>query len=745
MAMRAFVVLASLFIVYSVNAQNRELDSIAAATAAMSPDTNKVNALSELAWSQIAAGDCNAAIESGEAGVELALKLNFYRGAGSCYGMIAMAEFTKFDYHQSILTTEKAREAYEKAKSVKGICWAHDNMAHCYYQLGDNGKALGHALQCLEVRRELNDTSLIAISCNSVGNAYQETGDFVNALQVLMEGKKLYEYLEDTMGIATSCLNIGIVYYKQDLDSIALEFYDQALEGYRSVGAYGKSASVLVNMGNVHHARAEHDLALTYFRNAMEIYTAVGNVQRTGFCTQNIGNIHWDKGNVDSALWYYEQSYQTFRNAGDLKYTAGSAISIAQVKFAQAKYGEAQKLGEEGLTLAKEARSREDIADAYLILSKVYSKQNNYQKAYDYHVNYALTHDSLFNESSAKMLSEIRTQYETAKKDNEIRMLNDSAALQQAVIDKQTVTAERQAVVRNSFVIGFILVAGLAFFIFRSYREKKKANEIITQQKSEVEQQKEIIEEKNKDILDSITYAKRLQEAILPQVKQITDRLPGSFLLYQPKDIVAGDFYFMEAIGHKTIIAAADCTGHGVPGAMVSVVCSNALSRAVKEFSLIDPGKILDKVTELVVETFAKSSSEVQDGMDISLAVIDESSSRVQWAGAHNPLWYFSEGAMHEITADKQPIGRSDRRRNFTTHELNLQKGDRLYLFTDGYADQFGGPNGKKFKYKPFKELLESISKDPADDQREVLASVFREWRGKLEQVDDVCVLSIRV
>jgi serine phosphatase RsbU (regulator of sigma subunit) len=269
-------------------------------------------------------------------------------------------------------------------------------------------------------------------------------------------------------------------------------------------------------------------------------------------------------------------------------------------------------------------------------------------------------------------------------------------------------------------------------------KDKEKSNIVL-------EEKNKIIEEKNKDIIDSINYAKRLQEAILPPLSVIKKHLPESFVLYKPKDIVAGDFYWMEPFGDNVLIAACDCTGHGVPGAMVSVVCSNALNRALNEFKIRDTGKLLDKTRELVIETFGKSESEVQDGMDISFCAINAKENRLEWSGANNPLWYISNGEMKEITADKQPIGRQDGQKPFTTHVLTLQKGDVLYLFTDGYADQFGGPKGKKFKYKKLQEILLAISSLSMDKQKEMLDETIETWRGNLEQIDDVLIMGIRV
>jgi serine phosphatase RsbU (regulator of sigma subunit) len=276
---------------------------------------------------------------------------------------------------------------------------------------------------------------------------------------------------------------------------------------------------------------------------------------------------------------------------------------------------------------------------------------------------------------------------------------------------------------------------------------RKKAEEKIKEAYFKLNEQKTVIEEKTTEILSSITYAKRLQQAILPSETTWKSHLPDSFVLYAPKDIVAGDFYWIEEINDLVLFAAADCTGHGVPGALVSVVCSNALNRTVKEFKITDPGSILDKVRELVIETFGKSEREVKDGMDISLCCLNLKSFELKWAGANNPLWLIQAGKdeVIEIKGDKQPIGKYAEEKQFTTHAMQLSAGDLLYLFTDGYADQFGGPMGKKFKYKQMKDLIARISNSGMDEQKDKIAVVFSDWRANLEQVDDICIIGVRV
>ena len=268
---------------------------------------------------------------------------------------------------------------------------------------------------------------------------------------------------------------------------------------------------------------------------------------------------------------------------------------------------------------------------------------------------------------------------------------------------------------------------------------------IIAQRTKQIEEQKHILEEKNKEIIDSISYAKRLQQAILPDNKTIAEVLPNSFVLYKPKDIIAGDFFWLERVGKSVLFAVCDCTGHGVPGAMVSVVGANSLNRCVKEFNLTQPAQILDRLTNLVEETFSHSDNEVKDGMDVSLCSLNLETLEMEWAGANNPLWILRNGELIEYKADKQPIGKFENRKPFTNHSLKIQKNDTVFLFSDGYADQFGGERGKKFKYSNLKELLLKYADASMAEQCKMFEEAFEVWRGDIEQTDDVCLWSVKI
>lgn len=267
----------------------------------------------------------------------------------------------------------------------------------------------------------------------------------------------------------------------------------------------------------------------------------------------------------------------------------------------------------------------------------------------------------------------------------------------------------------------------------------------VQERTQELSQQKEILQEKNQEILDSINYALRLQKAIIPTAAKVKSALPNSFVYFKPKDIVSGDFYWMNELENKVLIAAIDCTGHGVPGAMVSVVGANGLNRCVKEFNLKEPAAILDKLTDLVKETFESGEDKVKDGMDGALISIDLKNKSIEYAGANNPLWIIKEeGELIEIKANKQPIGDFDFRKPFENHQIQLSTGDQVYIFSDGYVDQFGGPKGKKLKYKTLKTHLESNRHLSMDEQLVLLDQTFEKWKGNLEQLDDVCVIGVK-
>jgi serine phosphatase RsbU (regulator of sigma subunit) len=321
-----------------------------------------------------------------------------------------------------------------------------------------------------------------------------------------------------------------------------------------------------------------------------------------------------------------------------------------------------------------------------------------------------------------------------------VALIAGAFLLQQYLFDHVEPSILIPAAIKPAFSNIFFILALLLNFLLGYYFIG-----LNSEYESVIVSQKEALAGKNKEITDSITYAKRIQASILPPGEAMHESLGMHFVLYKPKDIVAGDFYWLRQAGDTTLFAVADCTGHGVPGALVSVVCNNALNRCVQEYALTAPAAILDKAREIIISEFAKSQEEIKDGMDISLCAVNRKSGELRWAGANNPLLVASNGTLLETRPDKQPVGRHSQSQPFTDHRMAIREGDVIYVFSDGFGDQFGGPKGKKFKYNNFKNLLLSIHSLDVRVQKERLEKELERWKGELEQVDDVCVVGVKV
>jgi serine phosphatase RsbU (regulator of sigma subunit) len=499
----------------------------------------------------------------------------------------------------------------------------------------------------------------------------------------------------------------------------------------------------------------EYDDALTYFEESYIISNSQQNGYFNATILNNIGIIYLDKGYLDSALVKFDKSYLLREELGDKIGMASSLINISKVYNLMGKISKAKEFAESAIAISLEIGSANETKNASNQLYVISKKSGEYKKALEMYELYISTLDSIKSEENQKEI--LRQQF---KSDYDRKAVADSIAFikerEVEDIKFQKQESELQSKRRQQIIlsVGIILLVAFSLLIFNRYRVTQRQRDLIEDQRLTVVKQNEITElqrselaHRNKEITDSITYAKRIQSAILPSSKTINSHLTKSFILYKPKDIVAGDFYWMEPIVGKVLFAAADCTGHGVPGAMVSVVCNGALNRAVREFGLSEPGKILDRAREIVISEFEKSDEEVKDGMDISICALSFEHKKLEWSGANNALWIIRNGAneVAEFKPDKQPIGKYSDPKPFKTHFIQLNQGDSIYIFTDGFQDQFGGEKGKKFKAANLKTLLLSIQDESMEKQKQIIDEAFEDWRGSLEQVDDVCVIGVRI
>jgi tetratricopeptide (TPR) repeat protein len=739
------------------------IDSLRRAVTLQKDDTGKVNTLILLAY-RLHFTKPDSTISLAREAATLAAKLGWKKGLAQANASEALGNYVKGDYTNALSIFSKALKMAEEIGDKYVQANILTNTGNVYKDQGDYPEALDYYLKALRLKEEIGNKLGQASTLGNLGVVYNEQGDYPKALEFYLKSLKIGEEVGNKSVQSSALCNIGNVYYEQSDYYKALDYYYKALKMSEEMGDKIGIVTDLINIGSVYKDRADlaqarHEIAgsdslykkaLETNLKGMKITEELGDKNALSNVLGNLGGIYYEKANTahsthdfagsDSlykkSLDYYLQALKINQEIGNKKGHANNLSNIAALDIKTGKYKESEAYLKDAIALDSSIGELDDLRQGEILISELYDSTGQYKPALTWYQKAMALKDTLFSKDKNKALTRKEMTYEFEKKE----------AAEKA---EQDIKDARQRIIVWSVLSGLLLVIVFAGFIFRSLRITRKQKNLIGKQKTEVEHQKQLVEEKNKDILDSINYAKRLQDAILPPLSIIKQYLPESFVLYKPKDIVAGDFYWLERAGDTILIAAADCTGHGVPGALVSVVCSNALNRTVKEFKITEPGRILDKVRELVVETFEKSENNVQDGMDISLAAISPkpgaNSVEVQWSGANNALWYMQNSEMKEVIPDKQPIGKYYNAIAFNTHNLKLQKGDTLYLFTDGYADQFGGEKGKKFKYAQLSDKLKAISDKSMVEQKQELERVFEGWRGKLEQVDDVLVIGIRI
>jgi len=700
-------------------AQNPFADSLKTVLAKSKEDTVKVNTLTTLA-TELRKSNLDSAVIVGKQALELSKKLKWKKGIGFSNHILGVFFYMEGDHKQSLThdnaalsiwkelinSGNKSEAAYAKLHTAK----TSGNVANIYIDQANYTKALEFCFKALGMAEELGDKKVQAINLGNIGNIYRSQKDIPKALEYYNKALTVGSELKDPVFTLNQLNNIASAYKEQKNYVKALDCYNKNLKMAEEFGIKQTQAGSLGSIGLIYAEQLKYDEAINYFLKALVISNEVGDKRLIIFNLTNLGG--------------------TYRKMG--------------------KFKESEKYLLEGLAIAEETGAPSYLMSIEDNLGNLYDTTGRSALALEHYKNFITYRDSITNQENRKELFRSELNYEFEKK--ELAAIAEQEKKDALAAEEK----QQQRMILYFVAIAALVITGFSISLYKRYK-------VTQRQKGTIEIQKQQIEEHQKEMVDSITYAKRIQDAILPPIELIKEKLPNTFVLYKPKDIVAGDFYWMESIISKdasgkesecVLIAAADCTGHGVPGAMVSVVCSNALNRAVKEFHLSDTGLILDKVTDLVLETFEKSATEVKDGMDISLLSINKHTGQIKWSGANNPLWYFetsvsSSGVenkeLKEITADKQPIGKSDHRKPFTTHTIEYKAGNTFYLFTDGYADQFGGPKGKKFKYKQFQEALSTLLNKSPLEQQEALNNGFESWKGNLEQVDDVSVIGIRL
>ena len=718
-------------------------------------------------------------------------------------------EFFNKSLSVNSLLSESKKKSNIKAGKL-GISKCYGNIGTVYRDQGDYDKALENFSNQLKSSTDIDNKKQISNAYRSLGTVYSYQGNYEDAMASFHKSLKIDNALDNPKGVAMNYGNIGNVLSEQKNYSQALEYYYKQLEISEKINAVAEILNCYGSIGTIHSEQGEYVKAINSYEKSLEICKKIGDKTGTARNYENIGIAYNKLGNTNKAKEYSEKSLKIKEYLGDKNGMATSLSNIMSQNIKLAKQtnnsslkrnylNEAVKYGERAMEISNEIDALPNINSASNNLKIAYTSLGSYKKALDYANIYIWSSDSMFSEQKTKALTEMTTRYESEKKQLQIEKMAQQKELDNTLIEAQQAKNRKQLYVIISALVGLTIVLAFSIIMLRMFRQKKQANillseqkleisekneelnqqaeelqflnenlhqqnEEITTQRDEIESQKDIIEEIYHHVEESINYATRLQKSILPDNKVLTKYFSDHFVLFKPKDKVSGDFYWWTHIENHTVITAADSTGHGVPGAFMSMLGVSFLREIVQKEYITHPGVILRKLRKEIIKALKQKgeTGEQKDGMDMALISVNHETNILQFAGANNPLYIISENQIeglqvienmtkesskffYEIKPDKMPIAIYEKMDKFQTHEIQLQKGDQVFMFSDGFADQFGGPKDKKFKYKPFKKLLLENSKKTLEEQKYTINAAFEDWRNNTEQVDDVVIVSIKV
>jgi serine phosphatase RsbU (regulator of sigma subunit)/tetratricopeptide (TPR) repeat protein len=634
----------------------------------------------------------------------------YYKITGSAFNYKGMMHYSFNQFDSAFKAYDNSILNFKKASDYVGLAKVLCNKANVYAAYDNYEQANKHYILASRFFESNNQQDYAALISINIGAIFHDTGNFKEAIKYYKKALAVLinkpEHADNLSLVYTSLADISITLKKYD---DALKYLEQSADYNLQTGNELNNAKTIELKGRLHLEKNENKEAKACFEKMIEIYTKLNLEAKLVDAYKGLCVAEGKDGNLTKAQEYLDKTRVIAEKSGNLT----------------------------------------QLKDLLYHLSYLYYKKGEYKKAFDSRLEFERMKDSIQKIQNIKSVSDMQAHYESDKKQAEIELLQKNNKLNEYEIKQNKYNF-------YAATVGLVIALLVSFFSFKAYSVNKKKNKLLNLQNSEIQEQKLIIEEKNKDITDSIKYAKRIQEAILIPENEIRSFLPESFILFKPKDIVSGDFYWIEELNQIQVFAVADCTGHGVPGAFMSIVGHNLLTQAIREKNISSPSKILDFVNEGLNQTLRQTyeDSKVKDGMDISLCAISSSGRdcvSLQWAGANNPLWiFYSEENTYrfeEIKADKQPVGSfvGEKINPFTIHQRELKKGDIIYIFSDGYADQFGGKEGKKYKSKNLKQFILDIAHLPMDKQKEMLEANINTWKQDREQIDDICIMGIRV
>lgn len=602
-----------------------------------------------------------------------------------------------------------------------------------------------------QIRESKNINSELEVLM-ALGRCYDYIGNRKKAIQISLDAVDIAILHQKTNKLAELYISLSTIYKEENLmvsKKYALLSLDVFKKSTNNNSTNILNASYLI-LGNVYYNLNKLDSSKYYYELCKES-SKLSNDQRNYLSAiGNIGNVAYEEKEYDKAIEYNLLTLIEYKKISLKSEIAVAYGSLADIYKDMKDYKKAIKYYDSALVITKQIQSADDFIYNYKGLSETYEMMGNDKEAFKYYKLYKMWNDSINNNQNSKKINELELdyKYKAEQREKDLIQKNKDGIIQEKI--KQ-----------QKYIIWVGVLAGLMLFIFlgfalKSNIDKKKTNKQLQLFNHEIVEQKNIIEEKNHEITDSITYASRIQQGVIPDEDELKELLPHHFVFFKPRDIVSGDFYWACKVKSKTnphlkrsVVAVVDCTGHGVPGAFMSLVGNTLLNQTINRSAISNPAQALDYINQQLPKTIKSkiSTGTIKDGMEISMCDFNFDTMTMQFAGANSNIYVVRNGEIQIYKGDKQPIGESFSGIiiNYTNQIISLQKNDCVYLISDGYADQFGGVKGKKFKYKQLENLFCTIAEKEVNEQQLILSKAFDDWKSTHEQVDDVLIMGIKI
>jgi len=751
------------FIFYEIDEFDDAIESFETAYA-ISEESNyakgRANALNRIGGVNRWIGNYDIALDYFNRSLEIGKKAKDPQIEAEALYLIADIKRRNAQYAEAIEYLDRARPVAEVSNNQELLADIIGDYGFIMYLQGNFQESIKKYEQAAILYSETGQKFDAARMYVRIGTASTERGEYDIALNNFQKALPIFEEIKSYEGISAVTNNMGVIYFTQELYDQALEVHFSHLEKSRAVGDKPQIANALNNIGNCYNKIAEDSLqslfgenyqdsvkieptdkylklfdeALRYYEEAIEVQEEIGDRHGTSLPTMNIGIIYVSSGKPAMALEPLQRALELNAELNDKANQARIYLLLGQVYLAFDNYPTSLDYLNNALELALETDTREITMNIYQKLSFVYQKQKKYVLALKYYKLYFASYESIFLEKRQEAIADMQVKYETDATEKENALLLAESELQEAKISRT-----RTILAITIIAIGVFIV--MMIQLIRQNNLKKKANR-------ELALKNDLITEQKKEITDSIQYASRIQSAMLPPGDYVDSLMPERFIIYMPRDIVSGDYYYITEKDGRIICVAADCTGHGVPGAFMSMLGIAFLNEIIRKHTELHTDQILGELRNHVITSLHQTGKEgeSQDGMDVALFILDPRSRKMEFSGANNSLLVYRNGDLIEAKADKMPIGIHTRYKEpFTRHNLDLQKGDMVYTFSDGYPDQFGGPDQKKFMIKKFKKMLHDIHMKSTEEQQKIMQQTLNDWMAETEQIDDILVIGVMI